>query len=448
MRTPISTVVSIALALFLSACASAEPLVTTVFLPTLVKETQIVEVTRIVTQLVIRTIEVPVPTVEPPPAIAETQALGPTAVEATQRPPITPLVEVHAWGTMIVERARHTATLLRDGTILIAGGFNNDQYLAEAEIFDPATGTSIQIASMNFPRQDHTATLLNDGRVLVTGGYNNMQLWLSDSEIYNPANDTWTVVPMLATHGVQHTATLMKDGRVLVAGGVDEVGMGTDRVEIFDPHTNSWWGAMPLDSDRASHTAQLLEDGRVLIVGGTGVLGYPEIGDALVYNPYANTWIPTGPMMKPRINAQSVRLADGRVLVAGGINLEDTAPGEPPKKMSNSTEIYNPQLNAWFAPQELNEARYGHTMVLLQDGRVMVIGGVRDYDWYWTENSYVREVELWDPATVVWTIGYQLPVAAAYSASVVLQDGRVWLSGGKTGVGGEIFLSDMWMITP
>jgi Galactose oxidase, central domain/Kelch motif len=448
MRSLIIYTVLMVSALILAACRPPEPLITTVIVPTVVKETQLVEVTRIVTQVIIRTVEVPMPVIESPPPPTGIPPLAPTAAEATQHPPVTPLVEVNPWGAMLVGRARHTATLLPDGRILIAGGYNNDQYLAEAEIFDPSTDITTQIASMNSPRQDHTATLLNDGRVLVTGGYNNERHWLNDSEIYDPASGTWMVLPMLATHGVQHTATRMNDGRVLVVGGVDESGMGTDRVEIFDPHTNSWWGAMPLDSDRASQTAQLLEDGRVLIVGGTGVLGYPEIGDALVYDPYANSWTPTGPMIKPRLNAQAVRLPDGRVLVAGGINLEDTAPGEPPKRMSNSAEIYDPRLNSWFATGDLNEARYGHTMVLLPDGRVMVMGGVRDYDWFWTESSFVSEVELWDPSTNAWTVGYQLPMAAAYSASLVLQDGRVWLAGGETGISGNYFEAETWVISP
>jgi N-acetylneuraminic acid mutarotase len=239
----------------------------------------------------------------------------------------------------------------------------------------------------------------------------------------------------------------MNDGRVLVVGGADNAYLGTDRVEIFDPHTNSWWGAMPLSSDRASHTAQLLEDGRVLIAGGGGVLGYPEIGDALVYDPAANTWTATGPMIKPRLNAQSLRLADGRVLVVGGINLEDTVPGAPPLKMSNIAEIYDPQLNAWFATGNLVEARYGHIMVALPGGRVMVIGGARDYDCCWSESSFVREIEIWDPFSGDWTLSYQLPLAGANSAAVVLPDGRVWLSGGRMGEQGNNYLSEIWMIT-
>lgn len=78
--------------------------------------------------------------------------------------------------------------------------------------------------------------MLQDGRVLVIGGYNSTEQWLSDAEIYNPVTDTWVVVPPLYPHGVWHTATLLKDGQVLVVGGTVASGYGSwmERVEIFD----------------------------------------------------------------------------------------------------------------------------------------------------------------------------------------------------------------------
>ncbi|HSB65843.1 MAG TPA: kelch repeat-containing protein, partial [Anaerolineales bacterium] len=165
-------------------------------------------------------------------------------------------------------------------------------------------------------------------------------------------------------------------------------------------------------------------------------------------DPNNNTWTATGPMIKPRIYGQSVRLADGRVLVVGGINLEDTIPGGPPLKLSNSAEIYDPDLNTWFATGDLNEARYGHVIAYLQDGRVMVTGGAREYEWYWSDSSFIRELEIWEPLTGNWSLGYQFPLPGAYSTTVVLQDGRVWISGGKSGFHGQTFLADNWMVTP
>jgi len=332
--------------------------------------------------------------------------------------------------------------------MLVGGSKGPEEFLADVEIFDPVTGTITQVAPLRTPRHDHTATLLSDGRVLVVGGYNVPERWLADSEVYDPSTNIWTVVPMLYSHGVQHTATLMKDGRVLVVGGAMRSGPGTERVEIFDPQTNSWSEAMPLPSDRASHTSQILDDGRVLVAGGGGGTSIPAGGDALLYDPQKNNWTGTGPMVKPRIFGQSVRLSDGRVLVVGGVNLEDTFNEGPNRKMSESAELYDPALNIWTATGNLSEARYGHVLELLLDGRVLVSGGARDWDCCWTDNSFVREIEVYDPGSGLWYTAGVLPQPGIYAASVRLTDGRVWVTGGKVGQSGEIFLSDTWLITP
>jgi hypothetical protein len=433
--------------LFLSACGSAQPLITTVILPTIIKETQIVEVTRIVRETVVVTIEIPQVIIEAPPAVPV--EIIETPIPASPAPLFNPLVNVSQGITLPTPRARHTATLLLDGRILLVGGsVSENEQTARVEIFDPATGITIQAASLNTPRHDHTATLLLDGRVLITSGYNQYQQWLDDSEVYDPTRNEWTVIPMLVTHGVGHTATMMEDGRVLVVGGADANGSGTDRVEIFDPSTNSWWGAMPLESDRASHTAQLLDDGRVLVIGGGSTSGIPSDGDAIIYDPRTNMWASTRPMVKPRIFSESVRLLDGRVLVAGGINLEDTVPGGYPLKTSSSAEIYNPDTNTWRATGDLFQGRFGHVLILLPDGKVLVSGGSRDYDCCLNGDSFVAEIEVFDPTIGVWYLGGYLPLPGFYSAGTLLPDGSVWVTGGNAGESGAYFFPLTWFITP
>jgi hypothetical protein len=120
-----------------------------------------------------------------------------------------------------------------------------------------ATGTWTPTGALTTPRSGHTSTLLPNGRVLVAGGYDGTNL-LSSAELYDPASQTWTTTgPTLGT-GV--TATLLTDGRVLVADG------GT--TELYDPSSGTWALASAMNFDRSGHTLTLLADGRVLAAGG------------------------------------------------------------------------------------------------------------------------------------------------------------------------------------
>jgi hypothetical protein len=469
MRQRISSSVLISTLLILSACSPSQPQVTTVFVPTIVKETQIVEQTRIVPEIRYVTAEVtrivretvivlPAPTsipmsiIEAPPtAILQAEVIpAPTArpiIEVTPFPPFELLVNVSPGITLLLPRAQHTSTLMSDGRVILAGGSSNwNEQSIEVEIFDPATGTSSLAAPLHTPRIGHTTTLLPDGRVLVIGGSNHYQGWLADAELYDPSTNVWTGLPMLTSHGVEHTATLMSDGRVLVVGGAVSGGKQSDQVEIFDPQTDTWYGAMPLESDRASHTAQLLEDGRVLVVGGGSAHGIPAGGDALVYDPQTNTWTATGPMVNMRINGKSVRLSDGRVLVVGGINLVDSI--NSVRTPLTSAEIYDPISNTWSATGSLSQARYGHELTLLQDGRVLVSGGTLDGDCCSTSDSYASLIEIYDPQTGVWDPAGLLPQPGVYSAGVLLPDGRIWLTGGESGVNGSTSNTGTWLISP
>ena len=340
-------------------------------------------------------------------------------------------------------RTAHTATRLPDGKILLVGGSRAvDDFLAEVELFDPKTGLSRRVASLHTPRHAHTATLLPDGRVLVVGGYTLPQQWLNDAEVYDPVADTWTVVPPRYSHGSTHTATLMKDGRVLVVGGAIGNGVATERVEIFDPQTNTWTEARPLTSELTYHTAQLLDDGHVLVAGGAVANGAtPAGGDAQLYDPRTNTWTATGPMVQPCIFSQSARLPDGRVLVAGGTLLNQSV---PPIPILASAEIYNPTSNVWTSAADLSQARYNHVLVPLPDGQVLAVGGARDWDNRWTENSFVREIEIYDPVDNEWRTVGDLPQPGTGATATLLLDGRVWLTGSRYM---EKHWSDTWLIS-
>src|SRR3990172_7090340 len=141
-----------------------------------------------------------------------------------------------AAGGLATARYGHTATLLNNGMVLVAGGFGGPVVgapvlLTSAELYDPATNTWSSAGSLAHARCGHTATLLNNGMVLVVGGSgsNNSFSLLASAELYNPATNTWSPAGSLATARYYHTATLLNNGMVLVAGGGTGTGIARAR---------------------------------------------------------------------------------------------------------------------------------------------------------------------------------------------------------------------------
>jgi uncharacterized protein (TIGR03382 family) len=172
---------------------------------------------------------------------------------------------------LFVERERHTATLLQDGTVLVAGGEDNGFLLSEAEIYDPVTDSWTQVAPMSSVREDFTATRLQDGNVLVTGGFGG-EILEDSAEIYNPVTQSWFFVGSMNDRRVRHTASLLPNGAVLVAGGENDGSYSS--VEIYDPFAQSFSSGPSMNDSRSQHSATLLASGSVLVAGGAG--GFPS----------------------------------------------------------------------------------------------------------------------------------------------------------------------------
>jgi N-acetylneuraminic acid mutarotase len=180
-----------------------------------------------------------------------------------------------AAGAMAAARNFHTATLLLDGRVLVAGGAPDAlQYtsLASAEVYDPATDTWTAIGSMSSARQAPSATLLTDGRVLIAGGYD-QGYFGSGAELCDPVTGLWTGTGALGSARGVHTATLLPDGKVLVAGGNHNTFsapaiVALSSAELYDPATGTWTASGSLNAARSTHTSILLPSGQVLVVAG------------------------------------------------------------------------------------------------------------------------------------------------------------------------------------
>jgi Galactose oxidase, central domain/Kelch motif len=279
-------------------------------------------------------------------------------------------------GSLQYARDYQTTTLLANGKVLAAGGlgFNFPAPVSVAELYDPATKTWTGTNLMNTPRFGHTATLLASGKVLVAGGINN-GVFLSSAELYDPANNQWSYTGTMTTNRVFHTATLLNNGKVLVVGGQNNDAL--NNAELYDPTNGTWTATGPLNYPREYHTATLLLNGKVLVAGGSAI--------AELYDPATGTWSMTGPMNSPRTHHIAILLPNGKVLVAGGQFAQDSA------------ELYDPATGTWSVTASLNTGREDFTATLLNSGKVLIAAGadLNDYP--------LASAELYNPAIVTGT---------------------------------------------
>ena len=273
-------------------------------------------------------------------------------------------------GNLKEARILPTAALLPNGKVLIAGGFNNCSTsrcvtLNSAELYDPVTGMWTSTGSLNTARFVHTMTVLSDGRVLVAGGWDfAVNSNFNTAELYNPATGTWSHTGNLNTARAVHTATLLPSGKVLVAGGADTLSHVTDSAELFDPSTGTWAYTGNLNTARTLPTATLLANGKVLIAGGD-VVNVAIFNSSELYDPATGTWSATGNLSTARVFHTATLLSSGNVLVVGSFS-----------DALNSAELYDPATGRWtITAANLTTARGGSTATLLPNGKVLVAGG-------------------------------------------------------------------------
>ncbi|MBZ4398062.1 MULTISPECIES: kelch repeat-containing protein [unclassified Myxococcus] len=173
-----------------------------------------------------------------------------------------------ATGSLIAARARHTQTLLQNGKVLVVGGDGTatTQGLGSAELYDPATGTWTLAASPSRGGYSgHTATLLRNGDVLLLGNRN-------QHERYRPSTNTWIATANSgAVLAAGHSATLLTttvNGEVLVVGPQWQSDVPSQMASRYDPVANTWTTAIWAPFPRVGHGAVELSNGSVLVVGG------------------------------------------------------------------------------------------------------------------------------------------------------------------------------------
>src|SRR5271166_5912276 len=340
---------------------------------------------------------------------------------------------------MTSPRANAAAIRLRDGRVLICGGTATGEVggvLSSAELYDPAASTFTPIGAMTVPRSGQTITMLRDGRVLLTGGVQNVgfRSQLASAEIYDPASGTFSATGSMSTPREGHTATMLRDGRVLIVGGSPNGVHTSGSAEIYDPSSGGFSLTGRLNQPRVAHVAALLGSGKVLIAGGgRGGMpsGYISYDTAELYDPVTGSFTAMGAHMKSdRVGAAAVRPNDGRVLIVGGksgrvvtgrnLNLRSLTP-------LNTAEIFDPESGTFTRTGDMSAPHYLPTATTLDDGNVLVVGG-------WIIQGPVvvgmRDAEVYQPATNVFSQVTPTNVARLTNTATLLNDGEVLIAGG------------------
>jgi hypothetical protein len=328
-------------------------------------------------------------------------------------------------GSMGTARYHHTATLLKDGTVLLAGapGLNT------AETYDPATGKFTPITGkMNIDRDGHTATLLNTGKVLIAGGtdvYSNNAA-LATAEVFDPSTKMFTpTTNNMSIARTGHNATLLADGKVLITGG------NTLTAELFDPSTGMFTPTTgKMLTARTEDTATLLPNGNVLITGG--LAANAALATAETYDPATESFSATTGTMTVARNYHTANLLttgpnSGKVLIAGG-NSKNTV-----------AELYDPAIGTFSTIGAMLSTRERHTATMLSDGTVLFAGG-SELD---ANVDILAAAEIFDPNTGTFTGTGGLLTPRITHTATLLKDGTVLVTGGGN-VGGPLATAELY----
>lgn len=322
-----------------------------------------------------------------------------------------PMVLDPAWnvtGSMSIQRAAHSGTLLSGQRALVVGGWTGATTTDGAEIYDFATKSWAVTTSMSTPRRSFTLTLLGSDRVIAIGGSDETGE-LSTAEIYDSTTGRWTSTAEMAQARCRHSATIINDDLVLVAGGkADRAALAS--AELYSVSSGEWSHAPKMLAPEVDHTATLTSDGQVLVVG-------PTLPAAQLYNRFVNRWYPAAaPAFARRRHTATAMSEASQILIAGGI--------ERGGDELAAVEIYDVATDSWARWSSMIDGHERHSADMLSDGRVIVIGS--------SDLARSSKVEAYNDVWGTWAPLPDVPVPGGTFGHVSVASGTTLLVAGGT----------------
>ncbi len=319
---------------------------------------------------------------------------------------------------MTMARGSATATLLPNGKVLIAGGFDGSTTTTNGtELYDPATNTLSAGPPLRHARGEATATLLPNGKVLVAGGNDGTNPLMS-TELYDIATNTFSPGPSMVAARFAAGATLLANGKMLIAGGNGLTSGGLSSTELYDPSANSFAAGPSMSVAQGPCTAILMPNGKVLIVGD-GFNIDPNVSVAELYDPADNSMAERSLDTFRQYPAVAL-LPDGKVLIAGGVGASG---------VMSSTQIYDPAQDAFTDGPSMSNGHWFATAAPTANGKILIIGGNGN------DIEGIDSVDVYDSVTNSFSAGTPMNDPRVFATATLLPNGRVLIAGGWDGSG-------------
>jgi hypothetical protein len=289
--------------------------------------------------------------------------------------------------------------------------------------------------SMHERREYAGGVRLKDGRILAVSGHPLEGKSIASAELYDPASGKWSNTGSLRQpRNSGNSATLLPDGRVLLPGGNTNT-VAIRGAELFDPATGQWSDAGSLSVGRDTK-ATLLRDGRVLVSGGIdwNIDGGKAYELAEIYDPKSGEWTKTGSLRTARYAHEAILLDDGRVLVVGGYKKGDV--------LLASAEHYDPNTGLWQSTGDLPSPRVAFGLAKLRDGRVLATGGFTGVNWQ--KRTNVESAALYDAKSGRWKETMPMKDKRAGLSITLLSHGQVFVAGGWSSSGLELKSAELF----